>query len=171
MSDDGEYGPKMSALTEKQRRFVEVLLEQPGISRHKAAELAGYQNSPGGMRVYAHRLMHDDRVIAALHEQAGRRMRSNSLVAANVLVDLMESPDTKDEVRLKAAGMLLDRVGFGAQQNININQTVRDESGKAILQRIEQLAGKLGVPVAGLLGAKPAAPVVDAEFSEVKTGG
>ena len=69
---------------------------------------------------------------------------------------------------LKAAVAVLDRVGFGAQQNININQTVRDESSKAILARIESLADRLGVPVAGLLGGKMAAPVVDAEFSEVK---
>jgi phage terminase small subunit len=171
MSDEGEYGPKMLALPERQRRFVEVLLDQPNIPRHKAVELAGYQNSNpegSGHRVTAHRLMHDERVIAALHEHAGRRMRSHSLLAANVLASLLNSEDEK--IALKAAGMLLDRVGFGAQQNINIHQTVRDESSKAILQRIEALADRLGVPVAGLLTAKPAAPVVDAEFSEVKDG-
>lgn len=45
--------------------------------------------------------------------------------------------------------------------------TRKDESGTAVLDRIKQLADRLGVPVTGLLG-KPAAPVVDAEFSEVK---
>jgi hypothetical protein len=38
------------------------------------------------------------------------------------------------------------------------------------LKRIEALADRLGVPVAGLLTAKPSAPVVDAEFSEVERG-
>jgi hypothetical protein len=170
MSDEGEYGPKMAALSERQRRFVEIMIEQPAITRHKAVELAGYQNSNpegAGHRVTAHRLMHDDRILAALHEQAGRRLRSHSLMAADALVGLLASDDPK--IQLKAAVMLLDRVGFGAQQNININQTVTDNSGKAIMERIRALADKHGVPMQQLLGA-PAKPVVDAEISEVKDG-
>lgn len=167
MTDEGEYGPMMTALTERQRAFVEVLLDQPGISQWKASELAGFQNSPGGHRVNAHRLMHDERVLGALHEQAGRRLRSNSLMAANVVARLLDSEDPK--IALKAATILLDRVGFGAQQNININQTVTDQSGKAIMERIRALADKHGIPMQQLL-SRPAAAVVDAEFSEVNDG-
>jgi len=81
---------------------------------------------------------------------------------------MLDSEDPK--IMLKAAVAVLDRTGFGAQQNININQTVRDEGSKAILKRIEALADRLGVPVAGLLGSKPASPVVEGEFSEVSDG-
>jgi hypothetical protein len=55
--------------------------------------------------------------------------------------------------------------GFGAQQNININQTISDQSGKAILDRIKSLADKHGLNLLG--GPAP----VDVEFSEVKDGG
>lgn len=158
----------MRSLNERQQRFVLAMIEQPGISQTRAAELAGYSAaSDGAIRVTGHRLAHDERVLAALHEVASQRMRSSSLIAANVLVGLLGSEDEK--VQLKAAGMLLDRVGFGAQQNININQTVTDQSGKAIMDRIRALAQKHGLDERRLLGA-PAPPVTDAEFSEVKDG-
>ncbi len=162
MADDAELGPKMLALTEKQRGFVMALIENPGITQGKAAELAGYQNSPLGHRVKGHVLAHDARVLAAIHEVAGQRMRSHSLLAADVLTQLLGSADEK--IQLKAAGMLLDRVGFGAQQNININQTISDQSGKAIMERIRSLTDKHGIKLVG--GPEP----VDAEFSEVKDG-
>lgn len=168
MSDEPELGPKMRALNERQRAFVMAVIEQPGITQGEAARRAGYSASSDGLlRKTGHFLAHDERVIAAIHEVAGQRMRSSSLLAADVLVGLLGSGDEK--VQLKAAGMLLDRVGFGAQQNININQHVTDNSGKAIMDRIAALADKLGLDKGRLLGA-PAAPVLDAEFSEVKDG-
>lgn len=166
MADEAELGPKMRALNERQRAFVMAIIEHPGITQGKAAELAGYQNSPGGHRVKGHLLAHDERVIAAIHEVAGQRMRSSSLLAADVVVQLLGSSDEK--IALKAAGMLLDRVGFGAQQNININQHVTDNSGKALMERIRALSQRLGLDEQKLLGGKPAAPVVEGEFSEVK---
>ncbi len=171
MTDEFELGPKMLALSEKQRRFVLELVADPLMSRTEAARLAGYQNSnPDGaaLRVAGHRLMHDQRIIDAMHEQAGKRLWALSMKAAHRVDQMLDSEDEK--IALKAAVAVLDRTGFGAQQNINIHQTVRDESSKAILGRIEALADRLGVPVAGLLGGKVAAPVVDGEFSEVSDG-
>lgn len=175
MSDEWELGPKMLALTERQRRFVLELVADPLMSRAEAARLAGYSDIAEGAKVRAHGLMHDQRIIDALHEQAGKRLWAISMKAAHRVDQMLDSDD--DKVVLKAAVAVLDRTGFGAQQNININQTVRDESSKAILGRIEALADRLGVPVAGLLGAKSSSgtekinmPVVDAEFSEVSDG-
>lgn len=168
MSDEWELGPKMLALTEKQRRFVLELVADPLMSRAEAARLAGYSDVKERAKVTAHHLMHDQRIIEAMHEQAGKRLWAISMKAAHRVEQMLDSEDEK--IVLKAAVAVLDRTGFGAQQNININQTVRDESSKAILKRIETLADRLGVPVAGLLGAKQTAPVVDAEFSEVTDG-
>jgi phage terminase small subunit len=167
MTDEWDLGPKMLALTEKQRRFVLELVADPLMSRAAAARLAGYSDSSEAAKVKAHYLMHDQRIIDALHEQAGKRLWAISMKAAHRVEQMLDSED--DKVVLKAAVAVVDRTGFGAQQNININQTVRDESSKAILTRIEALADRLGVPVAGLLGAK-AAPVVEGEFSEVSDG-
>lgn len=158
----------MLALSERQRRFVLELVADPLMSKAEAARLAGYSDSSEGAKVTGHRLIHDQRIIDALHEQAGKRLWAISMKAAHRVDQMLDSED--DKVVLKAAVAVLDRTGFGAQQNININQTVRDESSKAILKRIEALADRLGVPVAGLLGAKQAAPVVDGEFSEVADG-
>lgn len=166
MSDEWELGPKMLALSERQQRFVLELVADPLMSRAEAARLAGYSDASEGAKVTAHRLMHDQRIIDALHEQAGKRLWAISMKAAHRVDQMLDSKD--DKVVLKAAVAVLDRTGFGAQQNINIHQTVRDESSKGILQRIEALADRLGVPVAGLLGAgKAARPVVEGEFSEV----
>lgn len=168
MTDEYELGPKMLALSEKQRRFVLELVADPLLSRAEAARRAGYSDVADGAKVRAHGLIHDQRIIDAMHEQAGKRLWALSMKAAHRVDQMLDSDDEK--IALKAAVAVLDRTGFGAQQNININQTVRDESSKAILGRIEALADRLGVPVAGLLGQKPAAPVVDGEFSEVKDG-
>lgn len=164
MADEWELGPKMLALSERQQRFVLELVADPLLSRAEAARLAGYSDVAEGAKVTGHRLMHDQRIIDALHEQAGKRLWAISMKAAYRVEQMLDSDD--ERVALKAAVAVLDRTGFGAQQNININQTVRDESSKGILKRIEVLADRLGVPAAGLLGP----PVVEGQFSEVKDG-
>jgi phage terminase small subunit len=167
MSEQTEFGPKMRALTDKQRAFVMALVEFPGISGKEAAIMAGYSDSSEAAKVTASKLRSDQRIVAAIQEQAGKRLWAISLKAAGRIEQLIDSPD--DAVALKACAAVLDRTGLAAQQNININQTVRDESGKAIMERIRALAAKHGLDEGRLLG-KPAPAVVDAEFSEVKDG-
>ena len=165
MDSEFEFGPKMQVLNDRQKRFVLALVEDPTISKAEAARIAGYSDVKEGAKVRAHELMQDKRVVEALHEQAGKRLWSVSLKAAGRVEMMIDSEDEK--VALKASLAVLDRVGWAAQQNININQTVTDQSGKGILKRIEELADRLGVPAAGLLGR---APVVDGDFSEVSDG-
>ena len=120
------------------------LVADPLMSRAEAARLAaGFSDSSDGAKVTAHRLMHDQRVIEALHEQAGKRLWAISMKAAHRVDQMLDSED--DKVVLKAAVAVLDRTGFPAQQNINVNQTVRDETSKEILNRIEGVSGSSGV--------------------------
>jgi phage terminase small subunit len=155
MSDDKEFGPAMAALNERQRAFVMAMIEFPGITQAKAAERAGYQNSPGGMRVQGHYLAHHPGVQAAIREEAGKRLNSLSLLAANVMADVMLDPEAPLKEKLKAAAAVLDRTGFAAAQNINVNKTVTDNSGKAVLERIERAAAALGIDPTALLGLAP----------------
>ena len=155
MTDDIEYGPAMADLSERQRAFVVAMLEHPGITQHRAAELAGYQNSPGGMRVQGHTLAHHPKVQAAIREETGKRLNSLSLLAANVMADVMLDPEAPLKEKLKAASAVLDRTGFAAAQNINVNKTVTDNSGQAVLARIERAAAVLGIDPAALLGLAP----------------
>jgi phage terminase small subunit len=166
MADDEELGPEMSALNERQRRFVMAMIENAGITQGKAAELAGYSASSDGLlRKTGHFLAHNPAVQAAIRAEAGKRLHSASLIAANVVVAMLTDDKVDPKEKLKAAGMLLDRTGFAAVQKIDV--TRKDESGGAVLDQIKKLAERLGLPVQQLL-TKP--PVVDAEFSEVKDG-
>jgi hypothetical protein len=167
MNDDPEYGPAMSALNARQRAFVMAMIEFPGITQAKAAEMAGYVNSPVGLRVHGHYCAHSPAVQEAMREEAGKRLNSASLMAANVLLQLLTDDEVAAKDRIKAAGMLLDRSGFGAAQTINVNKTVTDRSGAGMLDRIRALASGLGLDPVKLLGGNA---VVDAEFSEVPDG-
>lgn len=75
----------------------------------------------------------------------------------------------RDEHRdqFKAAVWLAGMNDFAVAQNINVKQTVTDESGAAIMAEIKQLASKLGLPLPLLLGQQKVEPI-DAEFTEVK---
>lgn len=167
MKDNDDFGPEMAALTEKQRAFVMAMIEYPGITQGRAAEIAGYSTSSGVfLRKTGHYCAHHPGVQAAIRAEAGKRLNSTSLTAANVLLELLTDEKVEAKDRIKAAGMLLDRSGFGAAQTINVNKTVTDQSGKAIMERIKALAAKRGLDPMKLLG--PA--VVEGEFSEVKDG-
>ena len=88
-------------------------------------------------------------------------------MAANVLLQMLTDDAVEPKDRIKAAGMLLDRSGFGAAQTINVNKTVTDRSGKAVMERLQELAQKHGLDASKLL-AGPAP--VEAEFTEVDDG-
>lgn len=167
MSDDPEYGPAMAALNERQRAFVMAMIEFPGITFKDAALRAGYSDAGNGAKVRGHYCAHNPSVQAAMREEAGRRLNASSLMAANVLMRMLTDDGVEPKDRIKAAGMLLDRSGFGAAQTINVNKTVTDRTGTAVMERIKSLAAKHGLDPMKLLGG-PA--VVEAEFSEVKDG-
>lgn len=132
------------------------------------AKAAGYADkSYGSLRVTAHRLFHDERVLAAIKECADKDIRGTAIMGVAIAKKIARMDGHRDQ--LKAALALIGLAGFTVDQNINIKQTVTDESGKAILDRIKTLADRAGMDVGQLLG-KPAAPVVDGEFSEVKDG-
>jgi len=168
MADETEYGPAMAALNERQRKFVLAMLSIPGCSHARAAREAGYSDIKGADRVRGHYAAHSPAVQAAMREEAGKRLNGLSVVAANVMMDLLLDKKTDERTKLKAAAAVLDRTGFAAAQNINVNKTITDQSGKAIMERIRALASKHGLDPQLLLSAKPAATVIEAEFSEVK---
>jgi phage terminase small subunit len=169
MTDDQEYGPAMAALSEKQRAFVMAMIEVPGCSNAEAARRAGYSDVAEGAKVRGFYCAHNPAVQEAMREEAGKRLNSSSLAAAGVLLKLLTDEAIEPKDRIKAAGMLLDRSGFGAAQTINVNKTVTDRTGPAMLERIAELAARHGLDPAKLLGANVSAPI-DAEFSEVKQG-
>lgn len=166
MSDTDDYGPAMLGLTERQRGFVLAMIETPGCSHAAAARAAGYSDVAEGAKVRGFYLAHNPAVQAAIREEAGKRLNSLSLVAANVMMMVMLDDEAPLKEKLKAASAVLDRTGFGASQTINVNKTVTDRTGPAMLERIRELAAANGLDPAKLLGGNSG--VVDAEFTEVK---
>lgn len=156
----------MQALSPMMRAFVLALLDQRKRNNTAAARRAGYSDtSKVALRVTGYRLAHDPRVIAALHEEAGKRLETAAHIAASVVVDVMTSKDAENKDKLKAAGMLLDRTGFGASQTINVNKTVtRKIDVAAAAQKIAEFRRRFPNQFAKLIGTPE---IVDAEFSEV----
>ncbi len=100
------------ALTEKQETFLDALFENGG-NLTAAAEVAGY--SPGSIAWLR------DRLADEIVERTRTMLAGQSLKAANRLVDLVSSPEIErgDELRMKAAEAILNRVGLGKQETIN----------------------------------------------------
>jgi phage terminase small subunit len=162
-----EYGPAMQALNPMMRSFVLALLDQRKRNNTLAARRAGYsENSAVALRVTGHRLAHDARVIAALHEEAGKRLETAAHIAAGVVVGVMSDKEASNRDKLKAAGMLLDRTGFGASQTINVNKTVtRKMDVSAAAQKIAEFRRRFPAQFEKLIGND--AGVIDGEFTEV----
>lgn len=157
----------MLALNVAQRRFAIAAVMYPLAKDFQIAKAAGYSDrSHGALRVTAHRLFHDEAVLAAIKECADKEIRGSAMLGIATIKKIVRNDLHKDQ--LKAAQTLVGLAGFTIDQNINVKQTITDQSGKAIMDEIARLANKLGVPLQQLLGHQPAAPVVDAEFSEVE---
>lgn len=157
----------MRALTPPQRRFAMAAVMYPLAKDWQIAKAAGYSDkSHGSLRVAAHRNFHDEKVLAAIRECADKQMRSTSMLAMAVLERIARTQGHRDE--FKAAALLAGLNRFTVDQNINVKQTVTDQSGKAIMERIERLAAKHGLDASKLLGKSEAPVVIDAEFEEVE---
>jgi phage terminase small subunit len=154
----------MRALNTSQRRFVLAALTFPTGKDWQIAKAAGYSDrSFGALRVCAHRLFHDEKVIAAMHEEAGKRLRSSAILGISVMAKIARTDGHRDQ--LKAAEALANRIGFGVEQHITVTKT--DQTGAALVQRIKDVAAALGVDASTLLGANVAAPMKIVEHQPV----
>ncbi len=158
----------MKALTGPQRRFALAAVMFPFAKDWQIAKAAGYSDrSHGALRVSAHRNFHDEKVLAAIRECADREVRGGAMLGVATIKKIVRRDDHRDQ--FKAAVWLAAMNDFAVAQNINVKQTIKDESGTAILSEIKALAAKHGIPLPVLLG-KQAAPVLDGEFEEVENG-
>lgn len=159
-------GPAMRALNASQRRFAIAAAQYPLAKDWQIAKAAGYSDkSHGALRVAAHRLFHDEKVLAAIKECADKDIRGTAIMGVAIAKKIARMDGHRDQ--LKAALALIGLAGFTVDQNININQNVTDNSGKALMERIRALAQKHGLDENRLLGVRAPDKVVDAEFSEV----
>jgi hypothetical protein len=165
--DGAEWGPKMKALpSDRHRIFVLSLYEVPrGYGANvKAAKMAGFGTATSSAKswsVIAARLAHDEKILAAIHEEDQRRIRASAPRAIRALENLLENPDHRDHGR--AIGIVMDRV-----HPAETTHTVKVEhqvpvviATEEVLARIRQLAIKAGLDPLRL------APPIEAEFVEI----
>jgi hypothetical protein len=156
---DRKYdGKAMASLTDRQRQFVVEMLQQ-GVNPKAAAKAAA---NCGYAPTYGYELMRHDAVLAALREEATKRVVGAALVGVNVLLDIAQSPTHKDQFR--AAKELAAINGFTAEQRIVVEHI--NEDSRAQIRQIREMASQLGMDPKQLIEA---AGIIDAEFTEVTT--
>ena len=156
-------GPAMSALTEKQQAFVIAMLETGGGNHALAARVAGYADTDGAARVRGHQNMRNLKILAALREEADKRIRSGALLGASALWEIAKDTTHKD--RFKASVELLNRSGL---QVVTQHKVIVEDnrSQEEIVARAVALAQKLGVDPKKLLADYGV--VLDADFTIVE---
>lgn len=159
----------MKALRPGQQRFVIAVLELGSTNYTRAALVAGYKQGPA-LKVTAYQLAHNPRVIAALNEEAKRRLMASAPMAISELVKIAET--TQDgKIKLKAIEMILNRTGHHAlsEHRIDVQHSYSDPDAIA---RIKSLATQLGLDPIKLLGTAGVktdedGQVIEGEFREV----
>ena len=125
MSEITQYIPtkhKKREYTEKQQSFLNNLVKAGGDSRI-AAEMAGY--APG---VYP-------QVVRALKEEiielASEILAQSAPKAAMKLVEVMEAdaPIPQSNVKVQAAQPILDRIGLGKADRVDVNHNIAANTG------------------------------------------
>lgn len=164
---DLKLGPKMLAITEKQRAFVVALftVRQGHGAAVRAARASGWGNagsSPQSMATIASRLMHDDRIIEATREYGEQFLKGAAPAALRALHKLIATPSHKGHERAVAA--VVDRLyPLETVHNVNVAHDVTPnfKESAQILARIEELAAKFRVRL-------PAPTVIEGEAAEVQ---
>jgi hypothetical protein len=146
---DAEDGPKMKALrSDRHRAFVRALYDvKPGFGfAVKAAKLSGWgceTSSPQSMATIASRLMHDESVLEAIHEEDQKHIRASAPRAIRALSHLIENPLHRDHAR--GISLVLDRVHPAqTRHQVDVHHHTVDHTAEAVAQ-LRMLKG-LDVP-------------------------
>ena len=168
LTTERTYGPKMAALTEFQRQFVDAMLDTGGINFTECARRAGSKaTTPDSLRQIGAALAHHPGVLEGIREEAVKRLHSSAIMSVSILLEIAANTNHKPELRLKAATEIMNRTGMISVIGHQVTVDMPADT-KAKLAKIAMLADKLGLDQDAknkLLGQ--AGHVVDAEFTEV----
>ena len=172
MIDVGEegLGPAMLALSRAHRAFVTALVIH-GLTQAAAAEAAGYSaSSKASLEVQGSKLAHREDIQAAILELGCKVMRAEGPKSIRFLAEVRDSTWLETKDRLKAGIELLNRSGFVAVTQTNVNVEHTHKLSEAQMDaRIIELCRELGLPeqeARKLLIAPD--KIIEAEFSEVE---
>ena len=169
---DSGIGPAMQALNDRERAYV-VALVTAGGSEVQAALAAGYgEDSPthddrmNAANQAAWRLRRKPTILAAMKEEAEKRLHAGVVLASEALIAMVKDPLNKHH--FKAVDRLLAHSGLiiATRHEVDVKHTVVPQTDEELLARIKVLSQRIGVDPATLLPAP-----IDAEFTVVDTAG
>lgn len=160
-----EWGPAMAAITPQQRKFVQVLYENPGIDGVKALRKIGYMGNMEAAKKMSFRLRHNVKVLDAIAEYGRHEYQAKLSLAVGAADEILRDPKHRD--RVKVLHGVLDRVGMHTVSETRVTHQISIEDMK------HQLRALLAKPALKTLLPSPnEEPVVlDAHFTEVKDTG
>ena len=162
-----EYGEAMSALSPLMRAYVNAWFEFPTWGPSALAKHAGYQGDARSLSVTGHRVSHDSKVLAAMDEEAAKRMRHGGAIGVGAVVKIALNEGHKDH--LKAALALMDRTGRHATTEHHVTVDDKRPQTKAeLIAAVRKVAAEAGLTAdeaEKLIGS--AGNVVEVEFEEI----
>lgn len=119
---DIELGPRMQACNERERKFVWFYVTDNDGNATEAARKAGYVDSANGaIQVAGHRLLHRDRVLAAIEEVGRKAFRGLLMPAVRATRKLIENASHQDHA--KTVSSTLARLGITERTGVDVNVT------------------------------------------------
>jgi phage terminase small subunit len=159
---DATFGPAMSLLTDKQKRYVLALFNAPKShgSLTFAARAAGYgtpTTTKQGFYSMGHAINSDPKVQDAIREVSAQYITLMGPHAVRALKKILDNPGHRDHGR--ALGIVMDRVSpQGTTHTVKVEGEVKLSARETehVLARIEELARKFSV-------ALPAPKIIEHE--------
>lgn len=155
-------GEAMLLCTSGERAFVVALVISGGQDQSLAAFQAGHGTTKEIAAQSATQMMRRPRVLAAIREEADRRLRSGALLASSALYEIIA--DTKHKDRFKASVEVLNRAGMLVETHHRITVDNDTRSVDQIKKEVELLLARVfkGQPLPAALTAP-----LEGQFSEV----
>lgn len=117
-----EIGPRMQALSERERKFVWFYITNEGAPNGaQAARDAGYSDVKAAAKVSAHVLLHRERVILALEEVGKKAFRGLLGPAVKATAAMINDPKHPDHAKTVSA--TLARLGLVEKSGVDVNVT------------------------------------------------
>jgi phage terminase small subunit len=165
---ENKFGPAMRALKDpKKQLFVLALLKFGDVDYTRAAKAAGYTAlTQEGLYATGHMLAHDPKIQTAIVEEAKKRLQAGVILAVTRVIDVLNDPLAAHRDHLRAAEMVMSRVGMPAESKNEILHTHETVGEPERLARIIAYSKELGIDPVKLLGNR-GVTITDAEFTEV----
>jgi predicted amidohydrolase YtcJ len=103
--------------------------------------------------------LRSEKILKAINEELDKRFRIDAIIGWRVLVEVARDKDHPKQ--LQAALALLDRGGFHTLHEQRVRVEHVDMTSEAMVERIRQLAQRLDMDPAALLGASVPMKVVN----------